>query len=234
MIMEKMNNTIITGASRGIGFDAAVQLAAQGHRVLALSRDEKNLKALKKQAGENLDYLAFDLLQPDARALFDKVKPMGRVDVLINNAGYLLKKPFEEITTTDWNRAFGVNFFGPAHLIQILRPFLEQSERAHILNIGSMGGYQGSAKFAGLLGYSASKAAIANLTECLAEEWKDRNVACNCLCLGAVQTEMLAEAFPGFDAPVSSEQMGGFIAYFATQGHLFFNGKVLPVSVSTP
>ena len=229
-----MKNIIITGASRGIGYDAALLLAQQGHRVLALSRNEEGLKALKEEAGEQLDYLVFDLLKPDARALLDKVQPMEQVDVLVNNAGYLLKKPFEEITTTDWNRAFGVNFFGPAHLIQILAPFLEKSGRAHILNIGSMGGYQGSAKFPGLLGYSASKAAIANLTECLAEEWKENNVACNCLCLGAVQTEMLAEAFPGFEAPVSAQKMGAFIAYFATEAHHFFNGKVLPVSVSTP
>ncbi|MCB9053396.1 MAG: SDR family oxidoreductase [Lewinellaceae bacterium] len=229
-----MKNIIITGASRGIGYDAAILLARQGHRVLALSRNEESLKALKAEAGERLDFLAFDLLQPDAEALIGKVKPMERVDILINNAGYLLKKPFEEITATDWNRVFGVNFLGPAHLVQLLRPYLERSERAHILNIGSMGGYQGSAKFPGLLGYSASKAAIANLTECLAEEWKEKNVACNCLCLGAVQTEMLAEAFPGFQAPVSAARMGAFITYFATEGHHFFNGKVLPVSVSTP
>src|SRR5690606_3083816 len=113
-------------------------------------------------------------------------------------------------------------------------PFLEKSERAHVLNIGTMGGYQGSAKFPGLLGYSDSKAAIANLAECLAEEWKENNIACNCLCLGSVQTEMLAEAFPGFQAPVSSEKMGAFIAWFAAEGHFFFNGKVLPVSASTP
>ena len=126
------------------------------------------------------------------------------------------------------------NFYGPAHLLQMLRPFLQKAEKAHVLNIGSMGGYQGSSKFPGLLAYSVSKAAIATLTECLAEEWKDSGVAVNCLALGAVQTEMLAEAFPGMQAPVSSAQMGGFLSYFALQGHHFFNGKVLPVSVSTP
>ncbi len=229
-----MKFIIITGASRGIGYEAALHLARQGHRVLALSRNEAALKKLKEDAGGQLDYLAYDLLQPDVPALLERVEQMGRVDVLANNAGYLLKKPFEEITAADWGRAFGVNFFGPAQLIQALRPFLEKSERAHVLNIGSMGGYQGSAKFPGLLGYSASKGAIASLAECLAEEWKEKNIACNCLCLGSVQTEMLAEAFPGFQAPVSAEKMGPFIAWFATEGHFFFNGKVLPVSVSTP
>ncbi len=229
-----MKNIIITGASRGIGYDTALQLAKAGHRVLALSRNTKALERLKKEAEGEFDYLGFDLEHPDAPALIEKVKPMGRVDVLINNAGYLLKKPFVEITNTDWQRAFGVNFYGPVHLIQILRPFLEESEKAHILNIGSMGGYQGSSKFPGLLGYSVSKAALANLTECLAEEWKEKGVSCNCLCLGAVQTEMLEEAFPGIEAPLSSAQMASFISYFSTEGHHFYNGKVLPVSVSTP
>jgi len=229
-----MKNIIITGASRGIGRDTARQLAQDGHRVLALSRNEKALKELQQEAGDNLQYLKYDITAPDSRPLLEIVEPWETVDVLINNAGYFLKKEFHETTNTDWENVMGVNFYGPAHLLQMLRPFLQKAEKAHVLNIGSMGGYQGSSKFPGLLAYSVSKAAIATLTECLAEEWKESGVAVNCLALGAVQTEMLAEAFPGMQAPVSSEQMGGFLSYFALQGHHFFNGKVLPVSVSTP
>jgi len=229
-----MKNIIITGASRGIGRDTARQLAQDGHRVLALSRNEKALKELQQEAGDNLQYLKYDITAPDSRPLLEIVEPWETVDVLINNAGYFLKKEFHETTNTDWENVMGVNFYGPAHLLQMLRPFLQKAEKAHVLNIGSMGGYQGSSKFPGLLAYSVSKAAIATLTECLAEEWKESGVAVTCLALGAVQTEMLAEAFPGMQAPVSSEQMGGFLSYFALQGHHFFNGKVLPVSVSTP
>jgi len=229
-----MKNIIITGASRGIGRDTALQLAQDGHRVLALSRNEEALKTLQEEAGDNLQYLQYDITAPDSRPLLEIVEPWETVDVLINNAGYFLKKAFHETTNTDWENTMGVNFYGPAHLLQMLRPFLQKAEKAHVLNIGSMGGYQGSSKFPGLLAYSVSKAAIATLTECLAEEWKESGVAVNCLALGAVQTEMLAEAFPGMQAPVSSEQMGGFLSYFALQGHHFFNGKVLPVSVSTP
>jgi NAD(P)-dependent dehydrogenase (short-subunit alcohol dehydrogenase family) len=229
-----MKNIIITGASRGIGRDTALQLAKDGHRVLALSRNEAALKALQEEAGDNLHYLAYDITSPDARPLLEIIEPWGTVDVLINNAGYLLNKPFHETTGTDWETVMSVNFHGPVRLLQMLRPFLQAAEKAHVLNIGSMGGYQGSSKFPGLLAYSVSKAAIATLTECLAEEWKDSGVCVNCLALGAVQTEMLAAAFPGMQAPVSSSQMGGFLSYFALQGHHFFNGKVLPVSVSTP
>jgi NAD(P)-dependent dehydrogenase (short-subunit alcohol dehydrogenase family) len=229
-----MKNIIITGASRGIGRDTALQLAQDGHRVLALSRNEDALKALQKEAGDNLHILPFDITSPDCRPLLEAVEDWGHIDALINNAGYLLNKPFHETTGTDWENVMGVNFYGPARLLQMLRPFLQAADKAHVLNIGSMGGYQGSSKFPGLLAYSVSKAAIATLTECLAEEWKESGVCVNCLALGAVQTEMLAEAFPGMQAPVSSEQMGSFLSYFALQGHYFFNGKVLPVSVSTP
>lgn len=230
-----MKNIIITGASRGIGYQTALLLCQQGHRVLALSRNEAALQGLQQEAGPALEYLCFDLANPDEEALAAKIAGLGgQIDALINNAGLLLKQPFEELTAADWQLMMQANLFGPAHLIQLLRPYLEKSPRAHILNISSMGGFQGSSKFPGLLGYSTSKAALANLTECLAEEWKDKGISCNCLCLGAVQTEMLAEAFPGYQAPLTSERMAAFIAYFTLEGHFFYNGKILPVSVSTP
>ena len=97
-----------------------------------------------------------------------------------------------------------------------------------------MGGIQGSSKFAGLSGYSSSKGALITLFELLAEEYQPRGVSFNSLALGAVQTEMLEAAFPGITAPVSATQMGAYIARFVLEGHQFFNGKVLPVSSSTP
>lgn len=230
-------NVVITGASRGIGFDCAMQLASLSNfRVLALSRNETALQQLQERAiGANyLSYLKFDLTNPDTDALLEAVHKLGGVDILINNAGLLINKTFSELQASDWEQVFKVNILGPAALIRILLPYLEQSNHAHILNISSMGGFQGSSKFPGLSAYSSSKAALSNLTECLAEEFKDKNIAVNCLALGAVQTEMLNEAFPGYKAPLSSEEMASFFVYFATQGHRFFNGKILPVSVSTP
>ena len=111
---------------------------------------------------------------------------------------------------------------------------LGKKQKSHILTISSMGGFQGSAKFAGLSAYSSSKAAIAGLTECLAEEFKGKNIAVNCLAIGAVQTEMLAEAFPGYKAQLLPFQMAEYIMDFAAKGHLYYNGKILPVSLSTP
>jgi short-subunit dehydrogenase len=231
---------IITGASRGIGYDTAIQLAVrEGHEVLALSRNEVRLGELQQRAEDRnpdarLFIQAFDLVEPDFLRLRKKLNSWGEVDVLINNAGFLVKQPFENLSQEDWRRSFEVNFFGPVRLIHFVLPWLKKAPRAHIVNISSMGGFQGSAKFPGLAAYSASKAALSNLTECLAVELKEENVAVNCLALGAVQTEMLEEAFPGYKPPMTSIMMASFLSDFATAGHDFFNGKVLPVSSSTP
>ena len=127
-----------------------------------------------------------------------------------------------------------VNFLGSVKFIQVLLPKLGGKKVSHVINIGSMGGFQGSSKFPGLSVYSASKAALASITECLATEFYDRNIRFNCLALGAVQTEMLTEAFPGYKAPVSPESMAEYIVEFGLNGHKFFNGKVLPVSLIDP
>jgi NAD(P)-dependent dehydrogenase (short-subunit alcohol dehydrogenase family) len=85
-----------------------------------------------------------------------------------------------------------------------------------------------------LAAYSSAKGALSILTECMAEEFKDQNISVNCLALGAVQTQMLETAFPGIQAPVDADTMGMYLANFALNGHLVYNGKVLPVSLSTP
>ncbi len=225
---------LLTGASRGIGFATATQLAAAGHRVLALSRDAERLAELKAAAPEQIYILPFDITQPDTEQLTAWVRAHGPLDAIVNNAGYLVNKPFTELTGSDWQRSFEVNFFGPVILIRALIELRRTGAPFHSVNISSMGGFQGSSKFPGLAAYSAAKAALANLTECLAEEWKDQQVAVNCLSLGAVQTEMLAQAFPGYEAPLNSEEMAEFFCWFITQGGRYFNGKILPVSVSTP
>ncbi len=230
-------NYLITGASRGIGFATALALASRPEdRIFALSRNAAGLARLvdtvQDQYGSaNVEVLAADLAEVAIADLVDWISPFGRLHGLVNNAGLLLKASFLDSTPATWQQTFEINFFAVVRLLQGLYPIMEKT---HILNIGSMGGFQGSSKFPGLIAYSTSKAALASLTECLAEEWKADNIRCNCLAPGAVQTEMLATAFPGFEAPVSSEKMGEMVAWFLREGHHFFNGKVLPVSVSTP
>ena len=158
----------------------------------------------------------------------------GKVDALVNNAGQLIRKPFQQISTLEAKGLFDANFFAPAALIRTCLPLMMDSELKHVVNITSMAGYQGSSKFSGLSYYSASKSALGSLTECLAEELKEEGIKVNALAIGSVQTEMLAQAFPGLKAPVDPPRMAEYLNWFILEGAGFFNGKVLPVSLSTP
>jgi NAD(P)-dependent dehydrogenase (short-subunit alcohol dehydrogenase family) len=233
-------NIVVTGASRGIGFETARIFAQDSqHVVCALARGKAGLEKLKQACGDindsdNLHILPFDLLRGDYKAKLvpEILQKMKRIDILVNNAGMLIQKPFELMEENDFDLMFHANVKSAFNLTRHLLPYF--SRNAHIVNIGSMGGFQGSVKFPGLSLYSASKGALAILTECLAEEFKARQIKVNCLALGSAQTEMLELAFPGFKAPVSAGEMAALIAEFSLNGHRWFNGKVLPVAVSTP
>jgi 3-oxoacyl-[acyl-carrier protein] reductase len=225
-----MSKTIvISGASRGIGFALAQLATKQGHRVYALSR---SIQSLTKT--ELLHPHAIDLAkETDIVEFAAKLQREGvQIEALINNAGALLNTPFSETTTALFESVYRVNVFGLASLTRLLLPLV--SPKGHVVNISSMGGVEGSAKFPGLAAYSSSKGAVNVLTELLAEEYKATGPSFNALALGAVQTEMLAQAFPGFKAPVSADQMAAYILKFALEGQQYFNGKILPVSSSTP
>ncbi|MGB1042830.1 MAG: SDR family NAD(P)-dependent oxidoreductase [Tenacibaculum sp.] len=224
-------NIVITGTSRGIGFELAQQFANQGHNVLALSRNTKPLEAVNHQ---NITTLSVDLSNnADINKAVDFVKSTwNNVDVLINNAGKLINKPFTELTTTDFEEVYKVNVFAVAELTKNLLPFMQKG--SHVVTVSSMGGIQGSMKFPGLAAYSSAKGAVITLSELLAEEYKEQQIAFNVLALGAVQTEMLEEAFPGYVAPLSAKEMADYIFNFALTGNKFYNGKVLQVSSSTP
>lgn len=224
---DRVKNIVVTGASRGIGRALVDVFLAQGHRVWALSRNISELSTLSGVQAVSLDISKESDVQ-------EWVASCGNTsfDVLVNNAGMLVNKPFAETTAEDFEKVYKVNVFGVANLIRNLLPHF--SQQAHIVNISSMGGINGTSKFPGLAAYSSSKGALGILTELLAEEFKDRDISVNALALGAVQTEMLAEAFPGYQAPVTADQMAVYIADFALTGHRFYNGKVLPLSSSTP
>lgn len=223
---------IITGTSRGIGFEMAKLFASEGHHVLALSRNEK---PLKEQAFERIEAFSFDISKAEDLhkvATFVKTEWGGSVNVLIHNAGALVNKPFESLTQSDFQQVYEVNVFGVAALTQAVLPFMKSG--SHVVTVSSMGGIQGSMKFAGLAAYSSSKGAVITLSELLAEEYKEQGIAFNVLALGAVQTEMLEEAFPGYQAPLTAQEMAAYIKNFALTGNAFYNGKVLQVSASTP
>lgn len=225
-----MKNIIITGTSRGIGFELALQFANEGHQVLAISR--KTVKELIEHP--NITCLIVDLSEESGLNLITEFisQTWKNVDVLIHNAGCLVLKPFLQLTQADFEMVYKVNVFGVANLTRICLPFLKKG--SHVVSISSMGGVQGSSKFAGLAAYSSSKGAVITLSELLAEEYKEEGISFNVLALGAVQTEMLHEAFPGYQAPLSAKEMADYIYDFSLNGNKFYNGKVLQVSSSTP
>ena len=226
-----MSKIIITGTSRGIGFELVNQLAAAGHQVLALSRNEIPVLELGLPGVTTWGFDITDAAHIEKVAKWVKAE-WGTADVLIHNAGVLVNRPFTDSTVADFRAVYEVNVFGVAELTRALIPVLEAD--GHVLTISSMGGVQGSAKFPGLAAYSSSKGAVITLVELLAEEYKDTGPSFNVLALGAVQTEMLEAAFPGYQAPLSAREMAAYIGHFALTGHAYYNGKILPVSNSTP
>ena len=226
-----MKNVLITGTSRGIGFELAQLFARNKYNVLAVSRNSIPLKKLNLK---NISCISADISEVkgiEKIAMFINER-MEHIDILINNAGKLINKPFKELTSSDFMEVYRVNVFAVAELTRQLLPYF--SKDSHVVNISSIGGIQGSLKFPGLAAYSSSKGALLTLTELLAEEYKDRHIVFNALALGAVQTEMLEEAFPGYQASVSAKDMAAYIYNFALTGNKFYNGKILQVSSTTP
>lgn len=227
-------NVIITGASSGIGNEMAKQFAEKGHRVLAIARSKEKLEQLAEINGLIttlvLD-LSFNTGEDDFR---QSIEEWEEVDVVINNAGQLINKPFMETPINDFESMFNINVLSAIRIVQWSYDKLKKSEHAHIINISSMGGFQGSSKFSGLSAYSVSKGAVSILTECLAAEFAETSIKVNALALGAVGTEMLNNAFPGYEAPVSSSHMAKYIVDFAISGSQYYNGKILPVALGNP
>lgn len=227
---------IITGTSRGIGKQLLITALKNGHQVISISRSKTIIEdELNDNLIANWIEIMGDLtIDSTFKNLKEELANWNTVDVLINNAGYLISKPFEQLSITDFNLSYQVNVLVPSLLIKICIPLLKESNIGKVINIGSIGGVQGSVKFPGLAFYSSSKGALATLTECLAEEYKEINIHFNYLALGAVQTEMLKKAFPGFIAPVTSIQMAEFIYHFSIHSADMINGKIIPVALSTP
>jgi NAD(P)-dependent dehydrogenase (short-subunit alcohol dehydrogenase family) len=225
-----MKNIIVTGTSRGIGYELALQFANAGHQVLAISRKIPQI-LLEHQ---NVTCLSVDVSDEKALQEVDHFlsSTWKKVDALVHNAGALLLKPFAETTQADFESIYKVNVFGVANLTRICLPYLQSG--SHVVTISSIGGVRGSLKFAGLAAYSSSKGAVITLSELLAEEYKEKGISFNVLALGSVQTEMLEEAFPGYQAPIAADGMANYIYDFTLNGNKYFNGKVLEVSSNNP
>jgi NAD(P)-dependent dehydrogenase (short-subunit alcohol dehydrogenase family) len=224
-----MKTYLVTGASRGIGKEIVRALAEAGHGVIATARSAQALRELATAYPQNVVAADADLATDSGCAAMARFGPL---DGVAHAAGLLINKPFHKLTDEDWQTMWEVNVMSAVRLARHLSPVFNPG--AHVVLIGSMGGVQGSSKYPGLSAYSATKGALSVLTESLATEWGARGISVNCLALGAVQTDMLAEAFPGYKAPVSAERMGAHIAHFLSTAGDLHNGKILQVALNNP
>ena len=233
-------NIIVTGASKGIGHEIVrIFSRSKKNHVIAISRNEKQLEELVNECNRinpeaNVTHYAFDITQFDFYPLvLQRIETyMPHCDILINNAGALIYKGFRKVKPEDFDTLFDVNIKGLFFFTQAILPVMNKG--GHIVNISSLGGIQGSKKFTGLTAYSASKGAVSILTEALAVELQEEEIRVNCLALGGVNTEMFKTAFPHAKASFEPDQMAQYIVDFALNGNKVYNGKVLPVSVTTP
>jgi NAD(P)-dependent dehydrogenase (short-subunit alcohol dehydrogenase family) len=225
----QIKTVLITGAGKGIGFETVKAFLNDPlYQVIATSRNTTLLEQINHPC---LHIVQGDLIDHYQEVLNQVLEISGHMHIIINNAAAILNKAIVETTNEEIDRVMQTNFTVPYKLIRDVSKILAPG--AHIVNISSMSGFQGSKKFKGLSVYSASKAALAALSECVAEEWRDRNIACNCLALGAVDTEMIRISIPGINPEVKAEQMATYICEFAKTGHLLCNGQVLPVTLVT-
>jgi NAD(P)-dependent dehydrogenase (short-subunit alcohol dehydrogenase family) len=230
-------NILVNGGSRGIGKEIVIYLSNnKDNQVLVTGRNKEALgKLVLNSDHNNIFSLEVDLSVIDNRSAIFKTQVNNRfdvLDILINSAGLLVPKEFMGSSNHEARLMMETNFFGPVTVIRLLKPLMKRG--SHIVNIASMGGFQGSVKYKGLSYYSSSKAALACMSECLAEEFKEEGIVVNCLALGSVQTEMFEEAFPGYKAQSGAKEMAKFIGDFAVTGKKFFNGRIIPVALTNP
>ena len=220
-----MKNAIITGTSSGLGFELVNKFIAENYNIISLSRSTCSIKS------SLVEHCNFDITNPKSISELKKLiqSKYKTIDILINNAGMLINKPFVELSKKEFISVYDVNFFGVIELIQGILPFFKS--KSQIINISSIGGLNGTNKFKGLSAYSSSKGALNILTEVLAEEFKETGPVINSLCLGSVQTKMLEQAFPGYKAQVQPREMANFIYDFSQSGGKVFNGKIIPISL---
>lgn len=226
-----MKNVLVVGCSQGIGFETVKVALSKGNRVFAASRNLNPLIELKEN---NLYTLQCDISNADSieKMVQQFESYEKKLDAIIVTAGLLIKKEFHLLTEEDFHHIYQTNVYGVFYLIRTIDQLILPG--ASVTTIGSMGGVSGALKFPGMLFYSSSKAALSCLTECLAVEYQNQNIHCNSLALGAVETDMKNQAFPEFKAPHKPEEIAPFIVDFALTHYKLFNGKTLPVSVSTP
>ena len=235
--MNNVNNrtVCITGCSRGLGFELINSFINEtDYHIAAVTRNGLKLKERidKADLKGRVTIIEGDITTEIGRDMvYNELSALPKLGCLIHNAGKLLFKPFEEIKAEELHDIYNVNVFAPFLLTQKLLPLMKNT---HTIMISSVGGVEGSMKFAGLSAYSSSKAALNCLTEMLSEEFKGSANVFNCLALGSVDTEMFNSAFPSATASATPKEMSDYIVSFAEKAPKIMRGKIISLSVSNP
>ena len=160
---------LVTGSARGLGRDIAEAVLATGDRLVATARDPRGLNDMKARYGDQIRVAALDVTDAQAatRAVQVAVDSFGRLDVLVNNAGFGHIAPFEQTTAEDFRAQIDTNFYGVVNLVRAALPVMRQQRSGHIINISSVGGRVATP---GLSAYQSAKWAVGGFTEILAQE----------------------------------------------------------------
>ncbi len=216
-----MKTILVSGSSSGIGYAICEEAKKQGHNVIGISRNINSEVTV-------LDIKSYSVDVTNQNQINDLVSNLTleniTIDILINNAGLLIKDRFRNTTDDMFKKVYEVNLFGLANLTRALLPIINRD--GQVINITSVGGLNKSKKFPGLSAYASSKGALITLTEVLAEEYRSRP-RFNCLALGSVKTKMLAEAFPGYEAKIMPNEMAKQILDFAFDENNTSNGEII-------
>lgn len=181
----------ITGASQGMGFEVAKAVLANGDRVVATSRSMEELVQNLGQANENYLPLLLDITneQQAINTVAESIKTFGKIDVILNNAGYYLVGSLEEISDQEFRKSMDVNLFGTANVIRSAMPYLRESKKGYIINIASYLGYLGLANTGA---YNAGKFAVIGISEALAQEVKPFGINVTVVAPGMFRTNFLS------------------------------------------
>ena len=233
---------VVTGGASGIGRATALELAEAGARVILADIDEAGGRAVSDEArarGLNVEYLHVDLTDPASIDCFAEqaLERAGRVDVLVNTAGWGRIEPFMDNPTEFWDRVMAVNLMGPIRLTRRLLPPMFEARSGKVVNVASDAGRVGSL---GETVYSAAKGGLIAFTKALAREAARYNVNINCVCPGPTDTPLLQavpekhrEAFVRA-TPMrrigKPEEVADAILFFAADRSAYVTGQVLSVS----
>jgi NAD(P)-dependent dehydrogenase (short-subunit alcohol dehydrogenase family) len=189
--MENKKVWFVTGASKGLGLTLVKQLLNNGYKVAATSR---SINDLSSAVGSSADFLPLAVNIKDENsvnaAIAETINHFGRIDVVVNNAGYGLTGSLEELTDQEARENFDVNVFGSLNVIRAVMPHLRGQRSGHIFNIASIGGFTGN--FPGFGIYCATKFAVHGFTESLAAEVKAFGVKATVVSPGYFRTNFLA------------------------------------------